>query len=404
MPTTNTDKKSAGAKLAESIVAEIGEEELQAALSGEDLFADDAVDAPADTQQDQDAGAGQGATSDSAKSKPSARKGKAAKGSGSQKSQGKAQGASNNKGGSKSAAEAIAAAISVVAPEAKAAEEEWAEAGEIDEERLAPIRRPNGQVYRPRPVANLTDVELLRKAREEGIPVLLAGYPGTGKTALVEAAFDGEVITMNGNADMEKADFMGSYVFRAAKPGEQPEPVWVDGPLVRAMKEGKVLFVDDTTLVPANVISVLYPLMDGRNRIVLTDHESEEIVAAPGFYVCGAHNPGAPGSMLAEALSSRFGIQMTVESDLALAHDYFEVDPRVVKVAADLRTMRAEGTVSWAPEMRELLAFKRNADAFGIQVAVNNLIGVAPEDARDELRKRLIGAGFRKAETLRHSE
>jgi nitric oxide reductase NorQ protein len=51
-----------------------------------------------------------------------------------------------------------------------------------------PVTRPNGQVYQPRSLADMPDVEALRRLREAGVPALLYGPPGTGKTSLVEAA------------------------------------------------------------------------------------------------------------------------------------------------------------------------------------------------------------------------
>ena len=51
-----------------------------------------------------------------------------------------------------------------------------------------PVTRPGGQVYQPRSLADMPDVEALRKLRDAGVPALLYGPPGTGKTSLVEAA------------------------------------------------------------------------------------------------------------------------------------------------------------------------------------------------------------------------
>src|SRR5690349_8058788 len=45
-----------------------------------------------------------------------------------------------------------------------------------------PVTRPNGQVYQPRALADMPDVEALRKLRDAGVPALLYGPPGTGKT------------------------------------------------------------------------------------------------------------------------------------------------------------------------------------------------------------------------------
>jgi len=193
---------------------------------------------------------------------------------------------------------------------------------------------------------------------------------------------------------MEVSDLIGTYT-------QEPDGsyTWVDGPLPRAMKEGRPLFVDDITLAPATVLARLYPAMDGRGEIRIVEHRSETVRAEPGFFVLGAHNPGAPGAVLSEALSSRFLLPMVVDSDLRLALD-MGVDSRIVNGTAALHKLRSEGQLSWAPEMRELLAFQRNRDTFGERIAVDALIGAAPEETRDTIASTLR-TWFPEAETLR---
>ena len=72
------------------------------------------------------------------------------------------------------------------------------------------------------------------------------------------------------------------------------------------MQEGKVLFLDDATLISPAVLAVAYPAMDGRREITVKAHKGEVIKAADGFYVIAGHNPGVHGAILTEALSSRF--------------------------------------------------------------------------------------------------
>jgi hypothetical protein len=67
-----------------------------------------------------------------------------------------------------------------------------------------PVTRPNGQLYQPRALADMPDVEALRKLREAGVPALLYGPPGTGKTSLIEAAFP-DLITVAGDGDTTAA-------------------------------------------------------------------------------------------------------------------------------------------------------------------------------------------------------
>ena len=166
-----------------------------------------------------------------------------------------------------------------------------------------PVTRPGGQVYQPRALADMPDVEALRKLRAEGVPALLYGPPGTGKTSLVEAAFDGD-----------SGDLLGEYT---QKPDGTYEVIY--GPLIRAMTEGRVLFIDDATLISPAVLAVCYPAMDGRREVIVKAHKGETITAAGGFYVAAAHNPGVHGAILTEALSSRFAVQVKVSTDYDLA-------------------------------------------------------------------------------------
>ena len=254
-----------------------------------------------------------------------------------------------------------------------------------------PVTRPGGQVYQPRSLADMPDVEALRKLRDAGVPALLYGPPGTGKTSLIEAAFGDDLITVAGDGDTTAADLVGEYT---QKPDGTFEFIY--GPLIRAMEEGKVLFIDDATIISPAVLAVAYPAMDGRREISVKAHKGEVIKAAGGFYVVAGHNPGVHGAILTEALSSRFSVQVRVSTDYDLA-TALKIDSRAVKAAKGLAGRQASGEIGWAPQLRELLAYAKVAAILGEAAAIANLVGIAPEEDRDAVAEAVAKAFGKKA-------
>jgi len=250
-------------------------------------------------------------------------------------------------------------------------------AARVDDETVAgPVARPNGQLYHPRLLSGLPDVTALRKLRTAGVPALLYGPPGTGKTSVIEAAFP-DLVTVPGDGDTTVADIVGEYT-------QTPDGryVFVHGPLVTAMRQGRCLFIDDATLIPPTVLAVVYPAMDGRRQIVVKANCGETVTAADGFYVVAGHNPGVHGAILTDALSSRFSAHIQVSTDYDLARQ-LDIDRRAVRIARNLATRQQRGEVGWAPQLRELIAFDRIASVLGVMAAAGNLIGIAPDDDRD---------------------
>ncbi|MFI7437863.1 AAA family ATPase [Micromonospora haikouensis] len=237
------------------------------------------------------------------------------------------------------------------------------------------VLRPNGVWYLPRQLGEDTDVRVLRRLRSDNIPVLLYGPPGTGKTSLIEAAYT-DAITVAGHGDTTVEDLVGNYV-----PLPDGGFEFTYGPLVTAMREGRALFIDDATLIPPRVLAALYPAMDGRGTVTIAAHHNEIVTAADGFFVCAGHNPGVHGAILTEALASRFAVHIEVTTDFDLARS-LGVPHGAIAAAIALNQRMRKHEIDWAPQLRELLAFKRVAASLGLPAAVANLAAIAPEPDR----------------------
>lgn len=242
--------------------------------------------------------------------------------------------------------------------------------------------RPNGDKYYHRKWGEkFSDVEVLRKAREAMHFPLLYGPPGTGKTAMTEAAYGDELYTVLGTGDTEVSDLIGGYIQNDLGTFE-----WVDGPLVKAMEEGKPILLDEIGIIDPKVLTVVYGAMDGRRELPVTANPTRGTVRAKdGFFVIGATNPNAPGVRLSEALLSRFTLHVEVTTDYALALR-LGVNKHIVHAAKNMDgRVRGAGDIEWAPQFRELLAFRDVSRDFGEKFAIENLIASAPEIARGDI-------------------
>lgn len=244
------------------------------------------------------------------------------------------------------------------------------------------VTRPNGEKYLPRRVGDHHDVALLQHLHQSGIFVRVYGPPGTGKSALVEAAFP-NALTINGHGDMTVSHFVGTLL-----PTSNGGWTWADSPLTRAMKEGRMLFVDEITRIPTEVLAILYSVMDGRGVLRLDDRpDLEPIVAQKGFGVIAGYNPDTLGARaLDEALISRFRIGIEVTTDYKAAAS-LGVPDKAITLAKNLQERNEKdrkngGPGLWVPQMRELLTYRDLINAeVGERFAVEALAASCPREA-----------------------
>ncbi len=132
------------------------------------------------------------------------------------------------------------------------------------------------------------EVEIFRAAASRGVPVLLKGPTGCGKTRFVESmahALGRELITVAGHEDMTSADLVGRFLLKGG------ETVWVDGPLTRAVREGAICYLDEIVEARQDTTVVIHPLTDHRRQLPI-DRLGTSLTAAPGFQLVMSYNPG----------------------------------------------------------------------------------------------------------------
>ncbi|KHJ81438.1 ATPase family protein, partial [Oesophagostomum dentatum] len=137
-------------------------------------------------------------------------------------------------------------------------------------------------------------------------PVLLEGETSAGKTSIVcyLARITGnKIVRINNHEHTDVQEYMGSYVGDAAG-----RLVFREGALVRAVKDGSWVILDELNLAPTDIIEALNRLLDD-NRELFVPELNVVIRAHPRFRLFATQNPaGTYGGRkrLSRALMSRF--------------------------------------------------------------------------------------------------
>jgi MoxR-like ATPase len=144
---------------------------------------------------------------------------------------------------------------------------------------------------RGRVVGRERELDLVLAAVASGCDMLLEGPPGTSKSTLlraITAEWGVPLLFVEGNADLTPARLVGHHnPARVLKEDYTPEN-FVEGPLVRAMREGGFLYVEEFNRAPEDTLNTLLTAMAEREVAV---PRVGIVKALPSFRVVASMNP-----------------------------------------------------------------------------------------------------------------
>lgn len=132
------------------------------------------------------------------------------------------------------------------------------------------------------------EVDVFTKCHARGLPVMLKGPTGCGKTRFIEHMawkLNRPLVTIACHDDLSASDLTGRFLIR----GE--DTVWVDGPLTTAARHGAICYLDEVVEARQDTVVVIHPLTDDR-RILPIEKTGELLEAAEGFQLVISYNPG----------------------------------------------------------------------------------------------------------------
>lgn len=213
--------------------------------------------------------------------------------------------------------------------------------------------------------------EVLERAYSSNLFVLIIGPKGTGKTTIVRefaTKKDIKLESINFSLRTRESHLIGSKTLDGGEVGFE------QGILVRSMKEGSMLYLDEINAAEADVLLRLDEALDDRRQLVLKEASGELVEAAKGWFVIATINPlsHVGTKELPPQLLSRFPVRIRLdyppeEIELQIVKKYvsgsYEKEiQQAIKLANILRQAAAVEELYYSPSLRETIAFGKILD------------------------------------------
>lgn len=215
-------------------------------------------------------------------------------------------------------------------------------------------------------------VDILNRAYDAGLFVLIIGPKGTGKTSLVREFANrkgGKLESINFSLRTRESHLIGTKTLN------EGTIAFDEGILVKSMKEGNILYLDEINAAEADVLLRLDEALDDRRQIVLKESTGELIHANEKWFVVATINPltHVGTKELPPQLLSRFPVRVRLdyppeETELEIVRRYYSGNhddslKQGIKLASTLRQAAAVEELYYSPSLRETIAYAKLLDS-----------------------------------------
>jgi len=211
----------------------------------------------------------------------------------------------------------------------------------------------------------------LGKACEAGLFVLIIGPKGTGKTTLVRdfvKSRGAKLESINFSLRTRESHLVGTKTLTDGTVG------FDEGVLIKSMREGSMLYLDEINAAEADVLLRLDEALDDRRQIALKESTGEVVKASLGWFVIATINPltHVGTKELPPQILSRFPVRIrleyppeNVELDIVKKYVSGSCDEQIlrgIRLANTLRQAAAVEELYYSPSLRETISFAKMLD------------------------------------------